>query len=121
AGARAGAASAARPLPRRIHLVGVGGVHMSGIARILRAAGHQVSGSDIHLSPVTAELQRLGVTVREGHEASNIDEAGLVVYTSAANEDNPEIQEAHRRGIETIKRAAMIARLMAGKKVIAVA
>jgi len=94
---------------------------MSGIARILRAAGHDVSGSDIHLSPATSELERLGVTVHEGHEAANIGEAGLVVYTSAAREDNPEIQEARRSGIETIKRAAMIARLMAGKKVIAVA
>jgi len=121
AGARARAASRARPLPQRIHLIGVGGVHMSGIARILRAAGRDVSGSDIHLSPLTAELQRLGVTVREGHQAANIDEAGLVVYTSAVREDNPEIQEARRRGIETIKRAAMIARLTAGKKVIAVA
>jgi UDP-N-acetylmuramate--alanine ligase len=113
--------TAVSTIPQRVHLVGVGGIHMSGIARILRARGHTVSGSDLHLSPLTSELQALGVTVHEGHVAENIDDAELVVYTSAAHEDNPEIAEAQGRGIETIKRATMVARLMAGKKVIAVA
>jgi UDP-N-acetylmuramate--alanine ligase len=108
-------------IPQRVHLVGVGGIHMSGIARILRARGHTVSGSDLHLSPLTSELEGLGVTVHEGHGADNIDDAELVVYTSAAHEDNPEITESRGRGIETIKRARMVARLMTGKKVIAVA
>ncbi|HET8944280.1 MAG TPA: Mur ligase family protein, partial [Dehalococcoidia bacterium] len=108
-------------IPQRVHLVGVGGIHMSGIARILRARGHTVSGSDLHLSPLTSELEGLGVTVHEGHRADNIDDAELVVYTSAAHEDNPEITESRGRGIETIKRARMVARLMTGKKVIAVA
>jgi len=113
--------TAVSAIPERVHLVGVGGIHMSGIARILRARGHTVSGSDLHLSPLTSELGRLGVTVHEGHRADNIDDAELVVYTSAAHEDNPEITEARGRGIETIKRARMVARLMTGKKVIAVA
>jgi UDP-N-acetylmuramate--alanine ligase len=108
-------------IPQRVHLVGVGGIHMSGIAKILRARGHLVSGSDLHLSPITSELEGIGVTVGEGHNAEQVDDAQLVVYTSAAQEDNPEIEEARRRGIETIKRAEMVARLMEDKKVIAIA
>ncbi len=113
--------NAAATIPQRVHLIGVGGIHMSGIAKILRARGHTVSGSDLHLSPVTTDLETIGVNVHEGHDAGYIDDAQLVVYTSAAQEDNPEIVEARSRGIETIKRAEMVARLMAGKKVIAVA
>ena len=108
-------------IPRRVHLVGVGGIHMSGIARILRARGHTVSGSDLVVSPVTATVETLGVTVFEGHAADNIDDAELVVYTSAASDDNPELAEARQRGIPTIKRGEMVARLAEGKKVIAIA
>jgi UDP-N-acetylmuramate--alanine ligase len=94
---------------------------MSGIAQILRHRGHIVSGSDLTLTPLTSKLEEAGVTVHEGHEANNIVEAELVVYTSAAHDDNPELIEARRRGINTIKRAQMVARLMEGKQVIAVA
>ena len=110
-----------RAIPKRVHLVGVGGVHMSGIARILRARGHDVSGSDLVFSPVTETVARLGVTVHEGHAAANIDDAKLIVYTSAAPEDNPELAEARERGIPTIKRGEMVARLAEGKKMIAIA
>jgi UDP-N-acetylmuramate--alanine ligase len=94
---------------------------MSGIARLLLHRGHIVSGSDLYLSPLTARLQRLGVTVYQGHAAEQVDDAELVVYTSAAHQDNPELQEARRRGIRTIKRGEMVALLMEGKQVIAVA
>jgi UDP-N-acetylmuramate--alanine ligase len=113
--------NAVSAIPQRVHLVGVGGIHMSGIARILRARGHTVSGSDLSLSTLTDDLQRIGVTVYEGHSAGQVNDAELVVYTSAAHEDNAEIEEARSKGIETIKRAEMVARLMEGKKVIAVA
>lgn len=113
--------TAVRDIPQRVHLVGAGGIHMSGIAKILRARGHTVSGSDLHLSPLTERLEGLGVTVHRGHDAGNIDDAGLVVYTSAARDDNPELAEARRRGVATIKRGAMVAKLMEGKQVIAVA
>src|SRR5207249_9564451 len=99
-------------IPQRVHLIGVGGVHMSGIAQILRHRGHTVSGSDLLLSLLTSRLETLGVTVHKGHVVANIDEAELVVYTSAAQEDNPVLTEARSRGIDTIKRAPMIARLM---------
>ena len=108
-------------IPHRVHLIGVGGIHMSGIAQILRDRGHVVSGSDLHLSSLTSRLEELGVTIHGGHDAANVDEADLVVYTSAAHDDNPELLEARRRGIQTIKRAQMVARLMEGKQVIAVA
>jgi UDP-N-acetylmuramate--alanine ligase len=113
--------TAIRSIPERVHLVGVGGIHMSAIARVLRARGHTVTGSDLHLSPMTETVEQLGVTVHEGHAAENIDDAGLVVYTSAAQTDNPEIAEAKRRGIPTMKRADMVALLQEGKQVIAVA
>ena len=108
-------------IPQRVHLIGVGGIHMSGIAQILRHRGHSVSGSDLQLSPLTERLQALGVTVQPGHDASYVDDAELVVYTSAAHDDNPELIEAKKRGIQAIKRAEMVARLMEGKQVIAVA
>ncbi|KKL15108.1 hypothetical protein LCGC14_2508890, partial [marine sediment metagenome] len=108
-------------IPQRVHLVGVGGIHMSGIARILRARGHTVSGSDLYLSPLTERLEAMGVTVSRGPDAAHVGDAEMVVYTSAAPEDNPELVEARRRGLPTIKRAQMVARLMEGKRAIAVA
>ncbi len=113
--------TAVASIPERVHLVGAGGIHMSGIAKILRARGHLVTGSDVALTPLTQRLEEIGVTVYQGHAAANIDDAQLVVYTSAAHDDNPELVEARRRGIPTIKRAQMVARLMEGKKIIAVA
>jgi UDP-N-acetylmuramate--alanine ligase len=113
--------TAVEAIPQRVHLVGVGGIHMSGIAQILHARGHSVSGSDLYLTPLTEKLEAMGVTVSRGHDAANVGEAELVVYTSAAHEDNPEIIEARRRGLPTIKRAQMVARLMEGKRSIAIA
>lgn len=113
--------TAVEAIPQRVHLVGVGGIHMSAIARILRARGHSVSGSDLHPSPLTERLEEIGVTVSPGHDAAYVGDAELVVYTSAAHEDNPELMEAQRRTLPTIKRAQMVARLMEGKRSIAVA
>ena len=113
--------AATTTIPHHVHLVGVGGIHMSAIARILRHRGHEVSGSDLHLSPLTDTVKHLGVAFHEGHAAANIDDADLVVYTSAAHEDNPELVEARRRGLPTMKRGEMVALLQQGKDVIAVA
>jgi UDP-N-acetylmuramate--alanine ligase len=96
-------------------------MHMSAIAQLLLERGVIVRGSDLRLSDVTARLERLGATVFEGHDAANVGEAALVVTTAAAGDDNPEIGEALRRGIPVILRAEMVARLMEGKRVIAVA
>ncbi len=108
-------------IPKRVHLVGVGGAHMSAIARILLARGHQVSGSDLKRSPVIDALQSLGLAAYLGHAPEHVGDAELVVATSAAKDDNPEIAEARRRGIPVLKRAEMVARLMEGRIGVAVA
>jgi UDP-N-acetylmuramate--alanine ligase len=109
-------------IPHRVHLVGIGGMHMSAIARILLAWGHEVSGSDLRATPLTDALQQLGATVHIGpHDASFVGDAGLVVTTSAAAGDNAELAEARRRGIEVMKRADMVARLMQGKTAVCIA
>jgi UDP-N-acetylmuramate--alanine ligase len=113
--------SKAANTPQRVHLIGIGGAHMSAIAQILHAWGHTVSGSDQRASAMTEKLTALGIDVRIGHAASNVGDAELVVMTSAAHDDNPEIVEARRRGIPVIKRAEMVARLMQGRYSIAVA
>ena len=111
----------AKTIPQRVHLVGIGGVHMSAIAHILMTWGHSVSGSDLRLSSFTERLVTQGAKVYQGHDAANVDDAKLVVITSAATKDNPEILEARRRGIPVIKRADMVARLMEGHCSIAIA
>lgn len=110
-----------QPIPKRVHLVGVGGAHMSAIARILLSRGHQVSGSDLKRSPVIDALKALGLAGYEGHDAAHVGDAEMVVTTSAAKEDNPELAEARRRGIPVLKRAEMVARLMEGRTSVAVA
>jgi UDP-N-acetylmuramate--alanine ligase len=94
---------------------------MSGIAELLVNLGYEVSGSDARQSPVTARLATLGVAVHEGHAAGNIGGAEVVVVTSAVRSSNPEIIEAHRRGIPVIPRAEMLAELMRMRFAIAVA
>jgi UDP-N-acetylmuramate--alanine ligase len=106
---------------RRVHFVGVGGSGMSGIAELLANLGYAVSGSDARLSAVTAHLSSLGVTVVEGHDAANVGDADVVVYSSAVRPTNPEIVEASRRRIPVIPRAEMLAELMRLKYSVAVA
>jgi len=106
---------------RRVHLVGIGGMHMSAIAGILLARGIAVSGSDIAPSPYTARLQREGATVYQGHDAANLGEADLVVATIAARESNPEIVAARQRGIPFAIRAEMVAALMEGHTTVCIA
>jgi UDP-N-acetylmuramate--alanine ligase len=91
-------------------------MHMSAIGRILLSWGHEVSGSDLRGTPLTDTLQSLGARVVIGpHAAANLGDADLVVTTSAAIGDNPELAAARARGIPVIKRAEMVARLMQGK------
>ncbi|MGD9898208.1 MAG: UDP-N-acetylmuramate--L-alanine ligase [Calditrichaceae bacterium] len=106
---------------KQIHFVGIGGIGMSGIAEILLELGHRVSGSDQQLSALTDYLKQKGAVIYEGHSAENLKEVDLLVYTSAAKKDNPEILEAKRRGIPLIRRAEMLGQLMSMKFGIAVA
>src|ERR1700731_237281 len=106
---------------QRIHLVGIGGVGMSGIAEVLLTLGYSVSGSDTKPSSITERLQQMGATVYEKHQAANVEGAHVVVTSSAIRGDNPEVVEAHKRKIPVIPRAEMLAELMRLKYGIAVA
>jgi UDP-N-acetylmuramate--alanine ligase len=106
---------------QRIHMVGIGGIGMSGIAEVLLTLGYSVSGSDTKLSTITERLQDLGATIFEGHKAENVEGAHVVVISSAVKPDNPEVTEAHKRKIPVIPRAEMLAELMRLKYGVAVA
>ncbi|HXF05398.1 MAG TPA: UDP-N-acetylmuramate--L-alanine ligase [Blastocatellia bacterium] len=106
---------------RHVHLVGIGGVGMSGIAELLLNQGYHVTGSDLKASPVTERLQRLGAHIRIGHRAENVGSADVVVYSTAVRWDNPELVEARQRQIPVIPRAEMLAELMRLKYSILVA
>ncbi|MCW2726457.1 MAG: murC [Frankiales bacterium] len=104
-----------------VHLVGIGGAGMSGIARVLLARGTTVTGSDMKDSRGVAALRALGATVHIGHEAANIDGAATVVVSSAIRATNPELAEAQARGIPVVLRAEALAALMRGRRGVAVA
>jgi len=106
---------------QRIHLVGIGGSGMSGIAEVLLSSGYAVSGSDLKATPVTSRLVRLGAKIYEGHLAANVQGAHVVVISSAVRPDNVEVLEAHKLKIPVIPRAEMLAELMRLKYGIAVA
>ena len=106
---------------QRIHLVGVGGSGMSGIAEVLLNRGYRVSGSDLKLTSVTQRLVELGARIHGGHAPAHVNAADVVVVSSAVRPHNPEIEEARRRQIPIIPRAEMLAELMRGKYGIAVA
>ncbi len=97
---------------RNIHLIGIGGAGMSGIAEILLNLGFSITGSDMRPSDVTRHLERLGARIFEGHEAAHVKECDVVVYSSAVKEDNVEIVAARARKIPVIKRPEMLAELM---------
>jgi UDP-N-acetylmuramate--alanine ligase len=108
-------------LQHKIHLVGIGGIGMSAIARVLAAWGHEVSGSDVHDSPICRELTALGIRVYIGHSMDQVNGAELVVMSSAIPETNPELAAARQAGIPVIKRQSLVTRMMAGRYGIAVA
>jgi UDP-N-acetylmuramate--alanine ligase len=105
----------------RVHLVGIGGAGMSGIARILLARGIAVSGSDARDSTAVRALRALGATVWAGHAADQVGAADTVVVSAAIREGNPELAEARRRGLRVLPRAAALAALMTGRRGVAVA
>ncbi|MDX1451186.1 MAG: UDP-N-acetylmuramate--L-alanine ligase [Oleiphilaceae bacterium] len=105
----------------RIHFVGIGGSGMCGIAEVLMNQGYSVSGSDLNKSPVTERLQQLGACIFQGHAATNVVDANVVVVSSAIDENNPEIAEARARRIPVVPRAEMLAEIMRYRHGIAVA
>ena len=106
---------------KRIHMVGIGGIGMSGIAEVLLTLGYSVSGSDVKTSSITDRLQNLGAEIFEGHKTEHVYGAQVVVISSAVRKDNPEVVEAHLQKIPVIPRAEMLAELMRLKHGIAIA
>jgi UDP-N-acetylmuramate--alanine ligase len=106
---------------KHVHFVGIGGIGMSGIAEVLLNLGYRVSGSDLSENTVTRHLQGAGATIRKGHASENIDDANVVVLSSAVSEDNPEVQAARTKNVPVVPRALMLAELMRLKQGIAVA
>ncbi len=106
---------------KHIHMVGIGGTGMSGIAEVLLNLGYQVSGTDINENQATRRLKSLGAAVNIGHRADKVEGADVVVISSAVHNDNVEVKEAVRKKIPVIPRAQMLAELMRMKYGIAVA
>ena len=94
---------------KRIHFVGIGGAGMSGIAEVLLNLGYEVTGSDISVNPVTKRLASMGAEIYQGHAATQVQGAGVVVTSSAVKQDNPEVIAAHEQRIPIIPRAEMLA------------
>ena len=117
-------AAAATKLPTDvgpIHFVGIGGIGMSGIAEVLLNHGYRVQGSDLKASKITDRLADLGAVIFEGQRAQNIDDAEVVVISSAIKPGNAELDAARARGLPIVRRAEMLAELMRLKSNIAVA
>ena len=104
-----------------IHFVGIGGIGMSGIAEMLLSHGYSVQGSDLKVSQITDRLAGLGVRIFEGQRAENIEDAEVMVISSAIKPGNPELDAARARGMPVVRRAEMLAELMRMKSNIAVA
>jgi len=106
---------------QRIHLIGIGGSGMSGIAEVLHNLDFTVSGSDQQNSVVTRRLEQMGIQVIYQHSAETIKKVDVVVYSSAIGKDNPELMAARELGLPLLTRAEMLAELMRFKIGIAVA
>ncbi len=107
---------------RHIHMVGIGGIGMSGMAEILLQKGYDITGSDAKMGETIERLQELGADIAIGHDEKNIEGADVVVYTSAVKaEENIETKAALEKGIPVIKRAEMLAELMRMKYGVGVA
>ncbi len=106
--------------PLSIHVVGIGGAGMSAIATVLAAMGHRVSGSDLKESSFLDRLRAAGVDVRVGHDAANLDAADLVATSTAIPASNPEVSAALSRGIPVLRRAEILAAIVATKRAVAV-
>src|SRR3712207_5840251 len=105
----------------KIHMIGIGGAGMSGIAEVLKSRGHAVTGSDLKESPYTRRLREAGIRVFIGHATQQVGDADWVVISTAIPKTNPELLEARRRSVPVIPRAAALASILEGSCSIAVA
>jgi len=102
---------------KHIHFIGIGGIGMSGMAELLHKLGFHISGSDLTFSERTNNLQKLGIIITKGHDAKNIINPDVVVYSSAINQNNSEIYAANKKKIPVIRRAEMLAELLKVKDI----
>jgi UDP-N-acetylmuramate--alanine ligase len=106
---------------KKIHLIGIGGIGMSGIAEYLAGKGYQVSGSDMYMTENTERLKNFGIKIIHGHSEENINpDTGLVIYTSAVKDDNPEFQKAKKMNLPLYKRAEALGAIVNDKFVISI-
>ena len=108
-------------VPRRVHVVGVGGAGMSAIAEVLAAMGHDVTGSDLKPSAGLERLEVLGVAVTVGHAAANLGQAELLTRSTAVPDRNPEFRAAAEAGIPVLSRADVLTAICAQRSTVAVA
>ena len=108
-------------LQQRIHFIGIGGIGMSAIAKILFQKGFKISGSDQNENLIIKDLKKKGVKVFKNHSTSNVDDVDIVVYSSAIKKNNVELKAAKKKNIPTFSRAMMLAEVMRLKPSITVA
>lgn len=106
---------------KHIHFVGVGGVGMAGIAEVLLSQGYRVSGSDLSDNALTKRLRSVGAEIFQGHEASHVENADVIVRSSAVDPNNPELVAAREKHIPVVARAEMLGELMRFRYGIAIA
>ena len=109
------------PPPAAVHFMGIGGIGVSGLARILLEKGYQVSGCDTVPSRLTDELAQLGAAIQTGHDPLHLDGVDLVVYSSAVRSDNQELAAALARNVAVVKRGELLGRMLETQRTIAVA
>ena len=97
---------------KKVHFVGIGGIGMSGIAELLINLGFEVTGSDMKTTNITENLQKHGAVIYEGHKPENVNDSDVLVYSSAVQVDNPELQRAKDKQIPIIRRAEMLSELL---------
>ena len=107
-------------LPKNIFFIGIGGIHMSAIAKMLVQRGHKIMGTDTSQSKIIEHLKSIGITVHSKHEEKNIADAELVVFSSAIDKNNPEISFAQKNDIPLMSRAQILNILCHEKDTIAI-
>lgn len=106
---------------KHYHFIGIGGIGMGTLASLLQEKGHKISGSDLKDNLLTSRLRAKGAEITIGHKKENVQSPDCVVFSSAINTDNPELQQARAKGISIVHRAKLLAEVMAEKRLIAVA
>ena len=100
----------------KIHIIGIGGIGMSGIAEILHGMGYKVQGSDISKSKNVLRLNKKRIRVFIGHNKKNITNADIIIHSSAIDNKNPEMKEALKLKISTLSRSSILSQLIKLKK-----